>query len=102
MRRFRFPVIIGCACSVLGWVVFWLIAADGSPFSSYTHTREWPDDYWLAFNIVPVFLATRISPEHTVIKPIVGIVLASLWWFALGFVLSLLVTRFTVRRNDAA
>src|SRR5689334_12276244 len=101
MRRFNSNITVACACVVLGWLLFWLIANESSPLSGYTHTHDWPDNYWLFFNLIPLSFAQWLPPD-SLEKMILAITLLSLWWFGLGFLMSALVRRFATRRHGPA
>jgi hypothetical protein len=102
MRRFRFHFVVGFAFLVVGWLLYWLITSESSPISIYVHTHEWVGDYWLRFNLLPVFFATRVPLDYQILRTTLAVLLVSLWWFGLGFVVAALLTRFKMKRDDVA
>jgi hypothetical protein len=98
--RLRFSLICGGAFLGLSWQLNWLLLSEESPVHAYSHNHDWSDDWWMLANF-PAYLLTSTLFREDSLPRIIGFwIIASLWWFALGFIFGRLALRAFTRRRS--
>jgi hypothetical protein len=95
--RLHFLVLIPWALMALSWIITWFTTADSSPFSSFMHSHEGAEEWWLWLNIIPFFVVVRSPIPPSTAKFLILIFAMSTQWFIVGWVVSFFCRRLVDR-----